>query len=208
MGTDWAGKRVRLLKPAQASNGLRLRPGAVLSVLRLSPVNRLTLGNAGKLVVRDVPVSHVEEAVARVVNRRHEPYDVYIGRPSKWGNPFGHRPGRGVVWLVDSADDAITAYREWVRQIARLLLALPELQEKRLGCYCKPRACHGDVLLELLEESLSGRLAIPRHCRVCKCSERNACHHAELGACWWVAEDLCSHCERRLVKKGGSACNG
>ena len=24
----------------------------------------------------------------RVVNCKKEPYDVYIGRPSKWGNPF------------------------------------------------------------------------------------------------------------------------
>jgi hypothetical protein len=27
---------------------------------------------------------------------------------------------------------------------------LHELKDKRLGCYCKPLACHGDVYVELL----------------------------------------------------------
>lgn len=30
------------------------------------------------------------------------------------------------------------------------MAALPELKG-RLGCWCKPEACHGDVLVELLE---------------------------------------------------------
>ena len=33
-----------------------------------------------------------------------------------------------------------------------LLDALHELKGKRLGCYCKPAACHGDVLVELVKE--------------------------------------------------------
>ena len=33
-----------------------------------------------------------------------------------------------------------------------LMKALPELQGKTLGCWCKPKACHGDVLVRLIEE--------------------------------------------------------
>jgi hypothetical protein len=33
-----------------------------------------------------------------------------------------------------------------------------------------------------------------RTCRVCGCWEYNACWDDEIGACWWVEDDLCSHC--------------
>ena len=34
-----------------------------------------------------------------------------------------------------------------------------------------------------------------RACRVCGCTEYNACSHPEHGRCWWVEGDLCSHCK-------------
>jgi hypothetical protein len=37
-----------------------------------------------------------------------------------------------------------------------------------------------------------------RRCRVCGCSEYDACWHELLGACWWVQPDLCSHCAKGL----------
>lgn len=40
-------------------------------------------------------------------------------------------------------------------------------------------------------------------CRECGCTEKRPCHHDEQGACWWVANDLCSHCfmqERGMLK--------
>ena len=43
-------------------------------------------------------------------------------------------------------------YEVHVRRRPDLLAALPELAGKRLGCYCKPEACHGDVLVKLLRE--------------------------------------------------------
>ena len=33
-----------------------------------------------------------------------------------------------------------------------------------------------------------------RHCRLCSCTELNACINANGDSCWWVSEDLCSHC--------------
>lgn len=80
----------------------------------------------------------------RVVHVKRDPYDVYIGRPGKWGNPF--QIGRD-----GTREEVIRKYREWIMTQPELLAALPELRGKVLGCWCKPAACHGDVLKELAE---------------------------------------------------------
>jgi len=84
-----------------------------------------------------------------IVNQ-DEPHDIYIGRPSKWGNPFSHIPGRGEI-EVPNREEAIRQYRLWITEGEgmHLLKDLPELRDKRLACWCKPQACHGDVLVEL-----------------------------------------------------------
>jgi hypothetical protein len=88
----------------------------------------------------------------RVVNLRNEPYDVYIGRGSKWGNPFSHIPSKvsGVIY-VGSREEAISRYAAYIRENPSLMNSLVELKGKRLGCYCKPLPCHGDILVELVE---------------------------------------------------------
>lgn len=80
----------------------------------------------------------------RVVNCKHEKYDVYIGRPSKWGNPF-------LVGKDGTRTEVISKYKEWLGNNPNLLNSLDELESKVLGCFCKPKSCHGDVLVELLE---------------------------------------------------------
>lgn len=87
----------------------------------------------------------------KVVHCKVEKYDVYIGRPSKWGNPFSHKDGTLAQYKVSSREEAVTAYEQWITQGdgKHLLNDLPELQHKTLGCWCKPAACHGDVLLRL-----------------------------------------------------------
>jgi hypothetical protein len=79
----------------------------------------------------------------RVVHH-NQPYDVFIGRPSKWGNPF-HSGEDG------TRSEVIEKYREWVQTQPDLMNSLDELYGKVLGCWCKPKACHGDVLVELVE---------------------------------------------------------
>jgi hypothetical protein len=32
-------------------------------------------------------------------------------------------------------------------------------------------------------------------CRVCGCSDFDACIHEEHGNCYWIEKDLCSHCK-------------
>jgi len=85
--------------------------------------------------------------MTRVVNILTKPYPdgVYIGRPSKWGNPF--QIGRD-----GTRDEVIEKYRQWILTQPELLAALPELKGKTLGCFCSPKKCHGDVLVELIGE--------------------------------------------------------
>jgi hypothetical protein len=77
-----------------------------------------------------------------VVHCKREPFDVYIGRPSKWGNPFTLRSEK------DRAR-AIEQYRAYLLNQPELMAALPALRGKVLGCWCAPKSCHGDVLAEL-----------------------------------------------------------
>jgi ribA/ribD-fused uncharacterized protein len=68
-------------------------------------------------------------------------YDVYIGPDTRWANPFS-KPG------CDPAA-AVAEYRTWVLTQPDLLTAIGTLRGKRLGCYCSPRVCHGDVITTL-----------------------------------------------------------
>lgn len=81
----------------------------------------------------------------KVVHCKREPYDVYIGRPSKWGNPF-------TVGRDGTREEVIIKYRDWIVKQPDLLSSLHELSGKTLGCWCKPKPCHGDVLIELTRE--------------------------------------------------------
>lgn len=80
----------------------------------------------------------------RVVHCMRVPYQVYIGRGSKWGNPF--RIGRDNTRL-----HVIQRYERYLSQCPWLLEDLPELEGLVLGCWCAPRPCHGDVLLRASE---------------------------------------------------------
>jgi len=80
----------------------------------------------------------------RVVHCKRDAHDVYIGRPSKWGNPFS-------IGKDGDRDEVIAKYRAWIQTQPELLAALPELKRKIVGCWCAPKACHGDVLMEMVE---------------------------------------------------------
>lgn len=90
----------------------------------------------------------------QVVHCKREPYDVYIGRGSKWGNPFSHKPGTRAKVRVATREAAIKEYRRWILAQPELLAGLDELDDKVLGCWCKPKDCHGDVLVALLNHPL------------------------------------------------------
>ena len=83
-----------------------------------------------------------------VVNKYKEDYDVYIGRGSKWGNPF-------VIGKDGTREEVIEKYRLWLWQQIKDRYILKEdllkLDNQRLGCFCKPQACHGDVIVRAVE---------------------------------------------------------
>jgi hypothetical protein len=88
---------------------------------------------------------------------------VYIARPSKWGNPFGVDSKRRKPALKSretdcsfTREEAIAKYREWILGRPTLLAALSELEGKVLVCWCFPKPCHGDVLVELFEKMSRG----------------------------------------------------
>ncbi len=81
-----------------------------------------------------------------VVHCKKQPYDVYIGRPSKWGNPFE-------IGKDGDRFEVIKKYRKWLLNNPELMNSLPELKGKTLGCWCSPQACHGDVLEEFANAS-------------------------------------------------------
>jgi len=83
--------------------------------------------------------------MTKVIHCKKEEYDVYIGRPGKWGNLFSIGPD-------GTRAEVIKKYEEWLMKQPHLLASLFELKDKVLGCWCKPLACHGDVLIRLLNE--------------------------------------------------------
>lgn len=97
----------------------------------------------------------MSQRITRVVNRYKEPFDVYIGRGSKWGNPYSHLDNTKAEHRVTTVEEAIEGYRmQLMRQIATLQITtrdLLELEGKTLGCFCKPKPCHGDVIVDMIE---------------------------------------------------------
>ena len=89
----------------------------------------------------------------RVVHCKRASYDVYIGRGrgSIWGNPFTFKPGTSAPYVVATREAAVEAYRLWLLRQPELLVRVKELRGKVLGCWCKPAACHGDILARLAD---------------------------------------------------------
>lgn len=71
---------------------------------------------------------------------------VYIGRPSKWGNPF--EMSKDV-----SRDEVCDMFEKYVEENPLLKQVIKdELKGKNLICFCAPRRCHGDTLLRIANE--------------------------------------------------------
>lgn len=93
-----------------------------------------------------------------VWNKKHArriPADaVYVGRPSKWGNPFSHIPGAAVKvgWQVATREEAITEYERWIWEPRQDMLRAAmrrELKGKDLVCWCAPLDCHANIIVEI-----------------------------------------------------------
>ena len=95
----------------------------------------------------------------RKVRGKAPEYDVYIGRANRW---TGHKASKWQNPFPLSQykiDECLKLYEARIRSRPELIRALPELAGKRLGCWCKPAPCHGDVLIKLLHEFCASRIA-------------------------------------------------
>ncbi len=86
--------------------------------------------------------------MTKVVHCKRESYDVYIGRPGKWGNPYS-------IGRDGTREEVISKYETYIINNPALMADLHELKGKVLGCYCKPLACHGDILARLADGRIS-----------------------------------------------------
>jgi hypothetical protein len=88
------------------------------------------------------------------VNKRAEKFDIDIGRKPKYNAIAGHDYFWGNPYLVSEFGraGAIERYEKYIRNSEIHLKRLHELKGKKLGCYCKPQYCHGDVLVKLVKE--------------------------------------------------------
>ena len=85
--------------------------------------------------------------MTEVVNIKKCPFfDIYIGRPSIWGNPF--KIGKNST----SREESLVRYRIYAKENIIIQKRLMELEGRILGCWCKPLACHGDILIEMIKE--------------------------------------------------------
>lgn len=97
--------------------------------------------------------------VTQIVNIRNERCDLYIGRSLRshlhYGNPF-------TIGTHGTREEVINKFELWLRGVdfkrleqerrRWILGTLHNLEGKRLGCYCAPNACHGDVYVTLISE--------------------------------------------------------
>lgn len=88
---------------------------------------------------------------AVLVNRRYAntEYDVYVGRPSKWGNPFE-------IGKDGTREEVVAKYEAWIVKQPHLMGCLHELKGKRVACWCAPEKCHGEILVRLANELPEG----------------------------------------------------
>lgn len=82
-----------------------------------------------------------------VVNIRKEECDVYIGRGSIFGNPFK-------IGQDGTREEVIDKYMDYFYkklEEPNFRKAIEDLKGKKLGCYCHPEKCHGDIIKQYLE---------------------------------------------------------
>jgi hypothetical protein len=92
--------------------------------------------------------------MGKVVHCKKEGYTVYIGRPGKWGNPFSHRNDTQAKHVVETREEAIEKYILYGTEMMVTgkwdVDEVIALEDEILGCWCKPQACHGDAILDVL----------------------------------------------------------
>ena len=89
------------------------------------------------------------ENSCKVVNIKKEEYDVYIGRGSPFGNPYR-------IGVDGTRDEVIEKYKKYFYSRLECDIVfkcmVQELRNKVLGCHCKLKNCHCDIIKEYVEK--------------------------------------------------------
>ena len=103
----------------------------------------------------------------KVVHCKKEAYDIYIGRPSIWGNPFVLTNPKD----EKERDEVYDKFEDWLngdyngpfdKQREVILKNIHTLKGKVLGCWCAPRKCHGDILLRIANHGLKKQMTVQK----------------------------------------------
>lgn len=109
-----------------------------------------------------------QEGKTYVVHFKTHQHDVYIGRPSKWSNPYTHKDldNTQAKFQVNTRQEAINGYVHYLNE-SGLVKDLEELRGKVLGCWCckspsdgseKTLVCHGQVIAKILNTPVQNKL--------------------------------------------------
>lgn len=111
---------------------------------------RTTVTNIRKQELNKRGINDFEEWSAK-------PNALYIGRnmsfyvkgaiQSKWHNPYSVKKY--------GLDKSLALFKKHIENNEELLEQIHELDNKELGCWCKPNKCHGDVLIDLLKKNIN-----------------------------------------------------
>lgn len=115
-----------------------------------------------------VPLRFIKIDITRVVNINTESqYDTsntesyeYIGRGSYWGNPYSMYDLEDLEEGENPRDVVIQKFKydfDYDKFLNVEKNQVYKLAGKRLGCFCKPQACHGDVLADFLNSWDDGK---------------------------------------------------
>jgi hypothetical protein len=102
-----------------------------------------------------------------VVNKYHSEDGIYIGRGSPLGNPYSCKDGTKAIYKSDSREDSIEAFEWYLREridagdksiigeLERIYAQARTSTEEhptKLKCFCKPKSCHGDIIVKVIKE--------------------------------------------------------
>ena len=98
----------------------------------------------------------------QLVNIKHSECDIYIGRPSKYGNPYSSKESKLAQFHVSTLEESLLGFRNYLINNKQLLIDIEELRYKIIGCFCTESkeykvgdkiVCHGQIIQMYLQNS-------------------------------------------------------
>jgi hypothetical protein len=94
----------------------------------------------------------------RIKNWRMPDNTIYVGRPSRYGNPWAIGEWGPLDRKAPDAEGAVELFRamlsdDEMRAAAKYRIDLKALRGKNLACWCAlDKPCHADILLEIAND--------------------------------------------------------